>query len=78
MKVTIDIDLTPAEARAAMGLPDLSPIHERYVQMLLDTMSGQGVKPEMIEGMMKSWSPMGEAGMALWRRLLESGSKPGG
>ncbi len=78
MKVTVDIALTPEEARRAMGLPDLTPIHDRYVQMLIDTISGQGVKPEMIETMMKSWSPMGEAGMALWRRLLETGGKPGG
>lgn len=78
MKVTVDIDLTPEEARRAMGLPDLSPVHERYVQMLLDTMSGNAVKPEMIEAMFKSWAPMGEAGLTLWRRLLESGTKPQG
>lgn len=78
MKVTVDIDLTPEEARRAMGLPDLSPVHERYVQMLLDTMSGNAVKPEMVEALFKSWAPMGEAGLTLWRRLLESGTKPQG
>lgn len=75
MKVTVDIDLTPEEARRAVGLPDLSPIHERYVAMVLDTMAGSSLKPEMIEGLMKSWAPMGEAGLAMWRRLLESGAK---
>ncbi|WP_419807716.1 DUF6489 family protein [Sphingomonas sp.] len=77
MKVTVDIDLTPEEARRAMGLPDLSPIHERYVAMVLDTMAGTGIKPEMIDGLMKSWSPMGEAGLTMWRRLLESGTTSG-
>lgn len=79
MKVTVDIDLTPEEARRAVGLPDLSPLHDRYVQMVMETMQGGGgIKPEMIEGMMRSWAPMGEAGMAMWRRLLESGTaKPG-
>lgn len=79
MKVTVDIDLTPEEARRAIGLPDLSPLHDRYVQMVMETMQGGGgIKPEMIEGMMRSWAPMGEAGMAMWRRLLESGTaKPG-
>ncbi len=38
MKVNVEIDCTPEEARRAMGLPDLTPIHERYVQMMLDTM----------------------------------------
>lgn len=77
MKVTIDIDCTPEEARRAVGLPDLTPLHDRYVQLMLDTMSGKAVKPEMIEAMLKSWAPMGEAGLGLWRRLLEPGSKQG-
>lgn len=74
MKVTIDIDLTPEEARAAIGLPDLSPLHERYVQRLGEMVEG-GVKPEMLEGMLKSWAPMGEAGLAFWRRMFEAGAK---
>lgn len=78
MKVTIDIDLTPAEARAAVGLPDLTPVHDRYVKALLATMSGTALKPEAIEAMIKGWAPMGEAGMALWRRLLETGTKKAG
>ena len=77
MKVTVDIDLTPEEARRAVGLPDLSPLHDRYVQMMMDSMSGGAIKPEMIEGMVRNWAPMGEAGLALWRRLLESGIKSG-
>lgn len=78
MKVTVDVDCTPEEARRAVGLPDLTPLHDRYVQMLMETMQGGGVKPEMIEGMMKSWAPMGEAGLSLWRRMLEGGAKPNG
>lgn len=78
MKVTLDIDCTPEEARRAVGLPDLTPLHDRYLQMLMETMQGGGVKPEMIEGMMKSWAPMGEAGLTLWRRMIEGGAKPNG
>ena len=78
MKVTVDIDLTPEEARRAVGLPDLTPLHDRYVQLMMDSMSGGAIKPEMIEGMMRNWAPMGEAGLALWRRMLESGTKPAG
>ena len=29
MKVTVDVDCTPAEARAFRGLPDVSPIHDK-------------------------------------------------
>ncbi|KQN24923.1 hypothetical protein ASE86_01160 [Sphingomonas sp. Leaf33] len=77
MKINVEIDCTPHEARAAMGLPDLTPLHDRYVSMMLETMQG-GVPPEMIETMMKSWAPMGEAGMAFWRQMFEAGTKSGG
>lgn len=76
MKVNVEIECTPEEARRAMGLPDLTPIHERYVAMLLDTMDGTP-KPEMLDAMMKSWAPMGEAGMALWRQLFDAGRTRG-
>jgi len=77
MKVTVDIDLTPEEARRAMGLPDLTPLHDRYVASLLETMSGQ-VRPELLENMMKSWAPMSEAGFTMWRQMFEQATKPGG
>jgi hypothetical protein len=78
MKVNVEIDLTPEEARRAMGLPDLTPLHERYVAMMLETMEGGGVRPEMLDAVMKSWSPMGEAGLQMWRKLLEFGGNDTG
>jgi len=75
MKVHVEVECTPEEARRAVGLPDLTPIHERYVAMMMESMNGT-VKPEMIEAMMRGWAPMGEAGMAMWRRLFEGGGKP--
>ena len=77
MKVTIEVDCTPDEARRLTGLPDLTPLHDRYVAMLQESMEGT-VRPELVETMMKSWSPMGEAGATFWRRLFEAGTKPGG
>jgi hypothetical protein len=70
MKVTIEIDCTPQEARAAMGLPDLTAVHERYLQMTTEAMEGN-VRPEMLEAMMRNWAPMGEAGMSFWRQLMD-------
>ena len=82
LKVTIDIDLTPEEARRAIGLPDLSPLHDRYVEKLGEMIEG-GIKPEQVETMLRNWAPMGEAGMAFWRRMFEasvggSGARGGG
>lgn len=78
MKVTIEVDCTPEEARRALGLPDLTPLHDRYVAMIQQSMDQSMVRPEMVESMMKSWAPMGEAGAAFWRGVFESGTKPGG
>ena len=74
MKVTIDIDCTPEEARRFMGLPDLTPVHEAYVEKL-KALVGDGATPEMVGEMMKAWGPMSEAGMNLWRQMLE-GARP--
>ncbi|MBB4086686.1 DUF6489 family protein [Sphingomonas carotinifaciens] len=74
MKVNVEIECTPEEARRAMGLPDLTPIHERYTQLMLETMES-GIAPEMMESMMRNWAPMGEAGVTFWRRLFETAQR---
>ena len=74
MKINFEVDCTPEEARRAVGLPDLTPIHDRYIGTVLQTME-KGISPDMVETMMKSWAPMGDAGMAFWRRLFESAGK---
>ncbi|GAA0736777.1 DUF6489 family protein [Sphingomonas japonica] len=70
MKINVEVDCTPEEARRAMGLPDFTPIHDRYVAMMLDAMQN-GVSPEMVEGLLRSWAPMGEAGMGFWRKMFD-------
>lgn len=77
MKINVEVECTPEEARRVMGLPDFTPLHEKYVGTLLDSMDGT-VKPEMLEAMMKSWAPMGEAGMNFWRSLFDGAMKPKG
>lgn len=74
MKINLQVECTPEEARRAMGLPDLSPVHDRYVALVGEAMSGQ-MRPEAVETMMRNWAPMGEAGMQMWRRLFETSTK---
>jgi len=70
MNITMNIDCTPEEARRFMGLPDMAPIHELYLDKLRDAMTN-GLTPDLLENMMKTWSPMGEAGMSAWRQMIE-------
>ena len=74
MKVTVDVDCTPEEARRFLGLPDLTPVHAAYVEKMKKAVS-DGVTPEYLGEMMKSWAPMSEAGMSMWTSMLE-GMKP--
>lgn len=72
MKVNLDVDCTPEEARRLLGLPDLSPVHEAYVEQLKAALAeGAGTGPEAFAEMIKAWGPMSEAGMATGRRMVE-------
>lgn len=75
MKINVEIDCTPEEARRVMGLPDLTPVHDHYIQLMLGSMDKGMINPEMIQSIMKSWAPMGEAGMNLWRGMFENMTK---
>ena len=74
MKVNVEIDCTPEEVRRMVGLPDLGPVQDRYVAKLAELTDG-GIKPEMIEALVRSWGPMGETGFGMWRKLFEAGSR---
>ena len=77
MKVTVDVDCTPEVARRFMGLPDLSAVHEAYVDKM-KKMIDDGITPDSVEAMMRNWMPMGEAGMNLWRTMFDQMSRAGG
>ena len=78
MKVTVDVDCTPEEARRFLGLPDLSPVHAAYVERMQKAV-GEGALPgpEAFADMMKAWGPMNEAGMNMWRQMLDQMSGKG-
>lgn len=78
MKITVEIDCTPEEARRAMGMPDTAVLQEAFLQRMMG-IGGDALKPEAMEAMLKGWMPLSEAGMGMWRSLVEQGgAKPGG
>ena len=70
MKITVDVDCTPEEVRRIMGLPDLTPVHAAYVERMTKAVT-EGLNPDSVGEMMKSWGPMSEASMTMWRSMLE-------
>jgi hypothetical protein len=71
MKITVDVDCTPEEARRFMGLPDLTPLHDAYLTKMRAAID-QGITPEVVQTMMRDWSPMGEKGFSMWRQMLDN------
>jgi hypothetical protein len=60
MKVNIEMDMTPQEARAFMGLPDVAPIQKKMLEEMQARMKAAFDSGDP-EGMMKAWMPLGGA-----------------
>lgn len=69
MKFNIEVDCTPEEVRRLVGLPDLTEVHDVYIAKLTDVMA-KGVTPDIVEGLVRNWVPMGGAGVDLVKDLL--------
>jgi hypothetical protein len=69
MKFNIEIDCTPDEVRRLMGLPDMEPLHDHFQGRVKDLME-KGVTPDLVESVMKSWTPMGQNGFDLLRSVI--------
>lgn len=76
MKVTVNVDCSPEEARAFLGLPDLGPVHDKYIQSLLTAMDG-AASLEQMDKMMRAFSPMGDAGLKLFGQMMDIGLSAG-
>lgn len=70
MKVTVDFDCTPEEARRFMGLPDLSSVHEAYLEKMRKAVS-EGISPDYFLDLMKSWGPMSDGALNMWKGMFE-------
>ena len=74
MKVTVDIDCTPAEARAFLGLPDVTPLNEAMVAEMQERMKAN-VAAMQPDELMKTWTSFGLQAQDQFRRLMEAATK---
>ena len=65
MKVNIEVDMTPQEARAFLGLPDVAPLQAQMMDEMKARMKAAFDAGDP-EGMMRAWMPQffGETGGA--------------
>jgi len=57
MKVTMEMDMTPEEARAFMGLPDVVPMQKKMLEEMQARMKA-AFDANDPEGMMRAWMPL--------------------
>ena len=77
MKVNIEIDCSPEEARRFMGLPDVEKANSIYVDAIAKAMQGMN-SVDQLQGFAKQIAPMGEMGLKLFQQFMDAGtgSKP--
>lgn len=71
MKITIEVDCTPEEARSFMGLPDVSAANNVYVDNITKAMQGVSNPAQMAE-YAQALAPMG---LKLFQSFVEGGMK---
>lgn len=67
MKISFDIDCTPEEARAFLGLPDVSALQTDITEQLRARMMA-GIESMDPEAMLKAWMPAGIDG---WEKMVK-------
>ena len=72
MKLSIDIDCTPQEARAFLGLPDVEAF-QREMMAEIQNQLQRHVSAMDPEALMKTWMPMGTKAFETFRDAFTQG-----
>jgi hypothetical protein len=56
MKITMDVECTPEEARTFLGLPDVKPMQEHLMRELQERMA-TNIRAMEPEAMLRTWLP---------------------
>lgn len=79
MKITVDIECTPEEARSFFGLPNVQPMQDVLMKKIEERMTA-GLDAMTPEAMLKSWLPAGVQGLeqlqALFWQSLQGKKSP--
>ena len=72
MKMTIEVDCSPEEARRFLGLPDVEKANAVYVDAFAKAMQGAG-NTEQLQEYARQLAPMGQMGLQLIQQFIEGG-----
>ena len=76
MKFTVEAECTPAEARAFLGLPDITPLNDQIVQEM-STRFSQNASMLKPEELMKNWMSLGGQAQEQFMKLMTSAAGAG-
>ncbi len=76
MKFRVEADCTPVEARAFLGLPDVTPLNEHMVKEMSSRLSSNMsmLKPEEL---VKSWMNLGGQAQEQFMKMMTSAAAGG-
>lgn len=74
MKINVEIECTPEEARTFMGLPDVSQANSVYVDNIAKAMKGVS-SPDQLHEYAERLAPMGQMGLKLFQSFVEGGMR---
>jgi Family of unknown function (DUF6489) len=74
MKITIDIDCTPQEVRAFLGLPHIEPMQDALIARMQERLA-KSLETMDPDALMRLWLPGGVQGLAeiqerFWNQLM--------
>jgi hypothetical protein len=69
MKINVNIDCSPEEARNFLGLPDIKPMQDALLKQVEDRMAASlnAMDPDT---MLKTWLPAGIQGVEQWQKMF--------
>jgi len=73
MKIHVEVDCTPVEARQFLGLPDVTKANEAYMEAMAKAFQGVG-SIEQLQEYANKIAPMGQLGMKMFQQFLEGGA----
>jgi hypothetical protein len=71
MKMTIEVDCTPEEARRVMGLPDVSALNDHLVAEMSKRIDAN-INMLNPEDFLKNWMAFGSGAQDQFRRFMEA------
>jgi Family of unknown function (DUF6489) len=72
MKINVEVDCTPQEAREFLGLPDVSEPNKAFVDGMTKAVQSAQNPAQLFE-MGQAIAPMGQAGLKMFQSFVESG-----